>query len=99
MKRSIGNLEVADVIIEGKTKIVYDIPESKDLCLVFSKDKITAGDGAKSHDLEGKATISNSTAASIFELLTFAGKKNYFEIFIYIFKRYKKSFCSKTHRK
>jgi len=64
--------------IEGKTKIVYEMPESKELCLVFSKDKITAGDGAKRHDLEGKASISNSTAASIFGLLSFAGIKNHF---------------------
>jgi len=78
MKQSIGDLEVGNVIIEGKTKIIYEIPKSKDECLVFSKDKITAGDGVKRHDLEGKAAISNSTATSIFGLLSFAGIKNHF---------------------
>jgi phosphoribosylaminoimidazole carboxylase/phosphoribosylaminoimidazole-succinocarboxamide synthase len=41
--------------------------------LVLSKDRITAGDGVKAHDLEGKATISNQTNGKVFELLNSFG--------------------------
>jgi phosphoribosylaminoimidazole carboxylase/phosphoribosylaminoimidazole-succinocarboxamide synthase len=41
--------------------------------LVLSKDRITAGDGAKAHDLEGKAAISNETNGRVFELLNSFG--------------------------
>jgi len=43
--------------------------------LLESKDRITAGDGVKSHALEGKATISTSTTIKVFGLLNQAGIK------------------------
>lgn len=61
------------MIIEGKTKIVYEVMHDKELCFIQSKDRITAGDGVKSHELEGKAAISTNTTAKVFQLLNQAG--------------------------
>lgn len=41
--------------------------------MLESKDRITAGDGVKSHNLEGKAEISTSTTVKVFTLLHEAG--------------------------
>lgn len=62
------------VLIEGKTKQVFDLPQNPGLCLLLSKDRITAGDGVKAHDLQGKAEISNATNGLVFEILNNAGK-------------------------
>ena len=64
-------------MIEGKTKIVYDLPDQHGQVFIQSKDRITAGDGAKSHAMEGKAAISTSTTSSIFNLLNTAGNFQY----------------------
>ena len=61
-------------VIEGKTKIVYDLVDHPGKVLIESKDRITAGNNARAHDLEGKAKISTSTANAVFELLNNAGK-------------------------
>ncbi|XP_003708142.1 PAICS bifunctional enzyme [Megachile rotundata] len=66
------------LIIEGKTKQVYELINDPTLCLLQSKDRITAGDGEKSHDLKGKAAISTATTAKVFELLNAAGIKTAF---------------------
>lgn len=65
------------LIIEGKTKQVYDLPSLPGHALLLSKDKITAGDGVKAHDLEGKAEISNKTNAKVFEILNSVGRFHY----------------------
>ncbi|KAK2587545.1 hypothetical protein KPH14_003678 [Odynerus spinipes] len=64
---------LGNVIIEGKTKKVYEIVNDSKLCFIQSKDRITAGDGVKSHELEGKAAISTATTAKVFQLLNQAG--------------------------
>ena len=69
-------LKLGSVVIEGKTKIVYDLPDRDGQVFIQSKDRITAGDGAKSHAMEGKAAISTSTTSSIFNLLNTAGNNN-----------------------
>lgn len=66
------------MIIEGKTKQVFELIDDPSLCLLISKDKITAGDGVKSHSLVGKSSISNATAAKVFALLNKAGLKTSF---------------------
>lgn len=50
------------------------MPEEKGLCLILSKDRITAGDGVKAHDLVGKAAISTKTNGKVFGLLNAAGE-------------------------
>ena len=64
---------MGSIVIEGKTKKVWDLPEVPDHVLLESKDRITAGDGVKSHELAGKAAISNKTNAKVFEILNQAG--------------------------
>ncbi|XP_076285266.1 PAICS bifunctional enzyme isoform X2 [Lasioglossum baleicum] len=72
-RRNMTEYERGKLIIEGKTKQVYELQNNPELCLLQSKDRITAGDGVKSHDLEGKAAISTVTTAKVFQLLKEAG--------------------------
>ncbi|KAK6637000.1 hypothetical protein RUM43_010667 [Polyplax serrata] len=76
--KKIANHEVGKKIIEGKTKIVWELPDYPDFCLLESKDRITAGDGVKAHNLEGKAEISNATNGKVFEILNSVGMKTAF---------------------
>jgi phosphoribosylaminoimidazole carboxylase/phosphoribosylaminoimidazole-succinocarboxamide synthase len=46
--------------------------------LVQSKDRITAGDGARQHDLAGKAAISTATTCKVFELLNSVGVRTHY---------------------
>lgn len=73
-----AELKLGDKVIEGKTKIVFDLSDCDGQVLIQSKDRITAGDGARAHDLEGKAAISTATTAAVFELLNNAGIKTHF---------------------
>lgn len=74
-KHLVGGYKLGKAIIEGKTKVVYDLPNNAGLCLLQNKDKITAGDGIKKHDMAGKAAISNATNAKVFSILNAAGMK------------------------
>lgn len=65
------------MIIEGKTKQVYDLPQLPGHCILINKDRITAGDGVKAHDLAGKAAISNQTNGKVFGILNAAGNLNF----------------------
>lgn len=67
-------MKLGQLLIEGKTKQVFDLPSLPGHCLLLSKDRITAGDGVKSHELLGKAAISNKTNAKVFEILNAVGK-------------------------
>lgn len=80
MSEEKDSLVIGDKLNEGKTKIVYALPKSPnaDHVLLRSKDRITAGDGARAHDLEGKSEISNETTCAIFELLNACGVKTHF---------------------
>lgn len=49
-----------------------------DHVMLVNKDRITAGDGVKAHDLTGKAAISNQTNAKVFEILNSIGVKTAF---------------------
>lgn len=74
----IEGIKVGDKLTEGKTKCVYVIPNTTGHVLIQSKDRITAGDGDRAHDMKGKAAISNATTAAIFELLNNSGIKTHF---------------------
>ena len=67
------------LIIEGKTKAVHEVEGDPWHVLVVNKDKITAGDGAKAHDLQGKAEISNATNAKVFTFLNEAGERTVYD--------------------
>ncbi|CAG9770273.1 unnamed protein product [Ceutorhynchus assimilis] len=69
----VGEYKLGKLIIEGKTKQVYEIQSHPDQCLLLSKDRITAGDGVKAHELKGKAVVSNKTASKVFEILNSVG--------------------------
>lgn len=49
------------------------MPDHPNWCLLQNKDRITAGDGVKSHELIGKAAISNQTNGKVFSILNEAG--------------------------
>lgn len=68
------------MIIEGKTKKVHKLKgdKHKDHVYVLSKDRITAGDGVKSHVIEGKSILSTQTNCAIFEYLNAVGVKTHF---------------------
>lgn len=72
--------QIGSLIIEGKTKQVYNLngADHKNHVYVLSKDRITAGDGVKSHMLEGKSILSTKTNCAIFEYLNAIGIKTHF---------------------
>lgn len=86
----IDGYKVGKKIIEGKTKVVYELIDHANWCLLESKDRITAGDGVKAHDLEGKAEISNATNGKVFEILNSVGLKT-----AYVKPAGKKTFIAK----
>lgn len=71
----IAGLKLGKLLIEGKTKQVFDLPSQPGNCILLNKDRITAGDGVKAHDLVGKSAISNSTNGLVFDILHRAGLK------------------------
>jgi len=71
--KEVGDYKLGKLLIEGKTKQVYDLPSEPGHCLLLSKDRITAGDGVKAHDLKGKAVVSNKTTSKVFEILNSVG--------------------------
>lgn len=74
----VGGIKLGKLLIEGKTKQVYDVPSLPGHSLLLNKDRITAHNGVRAHDLEGKAQISNQTNAKVFTLLNRAGLKTAF---------------------
>lgn len=62
------------MLAEGKTKQIWNY--SEDEVLVLSKDRITAWNGIKGHDLEEKAAIATKTTSNIFTILNNAGKSH-----------------------
>ncbi|KAF8783023.1 Multifunctional protein ADE2 like protein [Argiope bruennichi] len=73
-----SELKTGALIIEGKTKRILEIVNDPNNVLMVSKDRITAGDGAKANDMEGKSVISTATTAKVFEYLKEVGIKTHY---------------------
>lgn len=71
-------MELGYVLTEGKTKIVYAHPTDPDLAILYHKDGITAGDGARRSVIEGKGELAGQTTANVFRLLNRAGIATHF---------------------
>jgi len=63
--------------VEGKTKVILTIPDSP-YVLIRSKDKITAFNAERQHNLEGKAAISTATTCKVFGFLNSLGLRTHF---------------------
>jgi phosphoribosylaminoimidazole-succinocarboxamide synthase len=60
-------------VARGKTKILYEADGQPDLLVVQQMDAITAGDGARRNEIEGKGRIAAKTTARVFRLLNLCG--------------------------
>lgn len=72
------NAPASTIIAEGKTKIIYATPDQPNKVLIWSKDDITAGDGAQRDVLDGKSIMSNRTTCNCFRLLSQHGIPTHF---------------------
>ena len=63
----------AEILAEGKTKIIRSYEEDPSLVLIESKDDITGGNGARHDVMSGKAALATLTNANVFNLLISAG--------------------------
>lgn len=61
------------LISEGKTKQIYQHDKNPNWVFIESKDRITAGDGVKSHEMKNKSEYSTRTNAAIFEFFNAVG--------------------------
>lgn len=64
---------LGEVLIEGKTKKIHKYKKDPNTVVVVNKDRITAGDGARAHDMEGKAVIATKTNTLVFNILNKSG--------------------------
>lgn len=65
-------------LAEGKTKVVYAHPSDPALVVLVHKDSISAGDGARRNEIEGKGALSGRTAANVFRFLNQSGVATHF---------------------
>lgn len=57
-------------LVEGKTKAIFPLAgPQQGLCIVHSKDDITAGDGKRHDVIEGKGILANTTTINVFQFL------------------------------
>jgi SAICAR synthetase len=90
--------QTGKLLNEGKTKAILELPQREGLVLIRSKDRITAGDGEKFNDMEGKSVVSNRTASMIFQYLKTVGmtkfrSKNFKKKFDFFKNRNLQSLC------
>lgn len=71
-------MNTSELIREGKTKKIWRYPATTADVIIESKDDITAGDGIRREQFEGKGVYSNAVAVKCFELLTAHGIPNHF---------------------
>ena len=67
------NFNGMKIIIEGKTKIIYENPNDPKTVFMVFKDDITAGDGVKHDIIEGKALLDWRTNCDIYDYLNRKG--------------------------
>jgi phosphoribosylaminoimidazole-succinocarboxamide synthase len=60
-------------IARGKTKVLYENPGQPHQLVVAQTDAISAGDGARRHEIAGKARLAAQTTARVFRLLNLCG--------------------------
>jgi phosphoribosylaminoimidazole-succinocarboxamide synthase len=60
-------------IARGKTKILYEVPGQPAQVVVAQTDSISAGDGARRHEIPGKGRLAAQTTARVFRLLNLCG--------------------------
>ena len=60
-------------VTQGKTKILFEAEGNPDLLVVQQMDAITAGDGARRNEIEGKGRIAAKTTARVFRMLNLCG--------------------------
>ena len=65
-------------VAEGKTKMIYENPETPKTAYMVFKDDITAGDGVKHDIIKGKAIVDWKTNRDIFELLNRKGIQTHY---------------------
>jgi phosphoribosylaminoimidazole-succinocarboxamide synthase len=60
-------------IARGKTKVLYENPGQPHQLVVSQMDNISAGDGARRHEISGKGRLAAQTTARVFRLLNLCG--------------------------
>ncbi|MBV8066555.1 MAG: hypothetical protein JO113_01160 [Candidatus Eremiobacteraeota bacterium] len=60
-------------IARGKTKALYENPGQPHQLVVAQMDNISAGDGARRHEIAGKGRLAAQTTARVFRLLNLCG--------------------------
>ncbi|MBT6253707.1 hypothetical protein HOI83_00520 [Candidatus Uhrbacteria bacterium] len=63
---------------QGKTKVIFGTYGDPFTCRIYSKDNVTAGNGARNDKIPGKGVASNVTAINLFKLLEEAGVPTHF---------------------
>jgi phosphoribosylaminoimidazole-succinocarboxamide synthase len=71
-------MQLGEQLAEGKTKIIYAHPADASQVVLFHKDGITAGDGARRNEIPGKGALAGRTTANVFALLDRAGIATHF---------------------
>src|SRR3989344_920337 len=67
-----------ELVVEGKTKKIWEAPHESGMVLIESKDDVTAGDGARREQFESKGKYSTDVAVRCFELLNARAIPNHF---------------------
>lgn len=65
-------------LAEGKTKIIFAHFTDPSLVYMVHKDSISAGDGARRNEIEGKGALSCRTTCNVFGVLNAAGLPTHF---------------------
>ena len=79
MEELIGIEEIVASIAEGKTKQIFPACRiDPDIVEICSKPIVTAGDGAKKDEIEGKDKLANNITSNVFELLNKYGIMTHF---------------------